>query len=492
MKTLALSIFVVIATYAIPCVHAQIHFAPPVTYPFIQSEEGCPVRDMATGDLNHDGDIDIVILTGSYGKLGFECSGFSGFSVLMGIGDGTFAPPVKYNTQSYPQYILLEDMNNDSILDIVFSTSGGSIAILPGNGDGTFAPALQKIFPHQGFTTGIATADLNKDGNMDIVAAICDFNWDAYSQCGFIFALYGEGDGTISSYCTLNYTQYDSCSGSLVIADIDNDGHLDIIGIALTNLLPEDYELFVGYGDTSDCRIARSEVLLRNIHYQNYYKDIHVVDLDNDLYPEIVITGYGGVVILQGESFTPIEIHHAGFHPIAFTLTDLNLDGYQDIIMSGYNSTSSEGMVSVLPGGPNISFGDPILFPIGNRPEFIATADFNNDGLTDIVISTDTNEVTILLAEISNTSNDGGGTQTIHQAPVKVYPNPATGFLTLHADSDILAIKMYTLTGREVRNMYGPQASLHQVDLSDLASGLYLLNVVTANGTYAVKAIVEN
>ena len=61
-------------------------------------------------------------------------------SVLLGRGDGTFAPQTVVPATSVIMGVALGDVNNDGHLDIVSASQGAAVFL--GNGDGTFGPAM--------------------------------------------------------------------------------------------------------------------------------------------------------------------------------------------------------------------------------------------------------------------------------------------------------------------------------------------------------------
>jgi hypothetical protein len=116
---------------------------------------------VAAGDLNRDGQTDLVISNGG------NPAGM-GMSVLMGNGDGSFQPVVDHPSSVSPGPLAISDFDGDGILDVAithFSTYY-TISVLPGLGDGSFGPPLNSS---TGVTGGsIAVADFNEDGTPDL------------------------------------------------------------------------------------------------------------------------------------------------------------------------------------------------------------------------------------------------------------------------------------------------------------------------------------
>src|SRR5262245_55510664 len=91
-------------------------FLPPVSYP-------ASVYDLAVGDLDKDGILDLV----------------SNGSVLLGNGDGSFQAPISWPAGPNSYDVALGDFNGDGIPDLVVTHAfSNTVSILLGNGNGSF------------------------------------------------------------------------------------------------------------------------------------------------------------------------------------------------------------------------------------------------------------------------------------------------------------------------------------------------------------------
>jgi hypothetical protein len=133
---------------------------PVVTY-FV----GAYPTSVAVSDLNGDGKPDLVVTAAPSDNV----------EVLLGNGDGTFQPEVTYSGVGLrPIFVAVADVNGDGHPDLVVldtdANYNGAVTVLLGFGDGTFAPATTYSSGGKG-AVSLAVVDSNGDGKLDLLVA---------------------------------------------------------------------------------------------------------------------------------------------------------------------------------------------------------------------------------------------------------------------------------------------------------------------------------
>jgi hypothetical protein len=176
------------------------------------------ITSLAVGDFNGDGIPDVV--TTPYGNQTYA-------NIWFGNGDGTFRAGPTVNLSETPYSASVADLNRDGKMDLVFSGYFSDVLVALGNGDGTFqANTIYTLPPY--FTTPLV-ADFNNDGIPDIgyggINAFCDFLSNPW---GWVGVMYGNGDGTFGP--PQQTLSPNSCAGfSIFAADLNGDGRMDLI-----------------------------------------------------------------------------------------------------------------------------------------------------------------------------------------------------------------------------------------------------------------------
>jgi len=192
--------------------------------PHVDTSLGIILVGVVAGDFNGDGKLDLGLLNG--GTPPFH------ISIVPGKGDGTFGPPVNYETGIDPISAVTADFNRDGKLDLAVSNQGG-ISVLLGNGDGTFGG--QQLYSTGDTPYSLVAGDFNGDGNLDLATA----NLGAHTAS----VLLGNGDGTFRTH--VDY-QTGNFSVAVSVGDINGDGKPDLV---VSNGSANTVSVLLGNGD---------------------------------------------------------------------------------------------------------------------------------------------------------------------------------------------------------------------------------------------------
>jgi hypothetical protein len=335
---------------------------------------------LAVGDFRGKGLMDVV--TGNNDTA-------NTVSVLLGKGDGTFAPHVDYPVGSAPTGVAVGDFNGDGKLDIVvvYGFNDARVAVLLGNGDGTFKPFIPTTAGVQGGS--IAVGDFNGDGKLDV--AVSD------SSIGVDIML-GNGDGTFKppvGYATAADPRM------VIVADFNADGKLDL---ATANAESETISVLLGNGNgtlqphmDNSTAVAASCISLAAGDLRNDGKLDIVAGCQSDSEVAVLLSNGNGTFKAAKAYAVP-----AGVDQVA--LGDFNGDGKLDVAVT---NAGSYDMVSVLPGSGSGALKAAVAFGTNFGPAGIATADFNGDGKLDLVTADNGSPFGVTVATISVLLSNG-------------------------------------------------------------------------------------
>lgn len=119
---------------------------------------------LATGDLDEDGNLDVVVVKRQAPVLGPD-----GLELLFGLGDGSFAPALTFATSFTPSGLALSDLDLDGHLDLgLFASDTDGLHVWRGLGTGGFVPdvVLSNV---RASDKGPAWADFDGDGFDDVL-----------------------------------------------------------------------------------------------------------------------------------------------------------------------------------------------------------------------------------------------------------------------------------------------------------------------------------
>jgi hypothetical protein len=348
--------------------------------------------DLALGDFDGDGIDDLAVVATCDTPSPSGCTN-GGLHVIMGRGDGTFRALPTAPIHTYPRATATGDFNGDGLSDLIiaYPNAGGRIDLLPSAGGGWFGP--ETPLHSGGFPTAIASADLNRDGHLDVI--VLDAS-TILSGEGSVKVLVGLGDGTFSP-------SSDVPAGpspiAVAVSDLNDDGlpdlavlnacHLDSCNSGLVRVL-------LGGSDGGLVPAGDHDVGVEPMA-------LVIADFDEDGREDFAVANrctdpdcfgyYGNISILLGGgdgTFAPQTVFgsagsEAAFRSFTLLAADMNSDGHLDLVVADL----WQDMALTFTGNGDATFqGEPIQpgSPVGAAPIDLRSADFNRDGRPDLAV----------------------------------------------------------------------------------------------------------
>ena len=330
---------------------------------------------VAVGDFDNDGNEDLYV-TGYGGNHLYHNNGngtFTDVTSKSGVG-GDKTPGSSWSTSA--SWV---DLDGDGLLDLVvlryvhwdwddlwcgehregyrsYCHPDVFPAIAPlvyhNNGDGTFSEVAEKIgmgTPGKGL--GIAIADLDRDGKIDVVIAndsMPQFLYrnkgnGTFEETGLTAEIAVDGDGRTYAGMGIDSQDY------------DNDGLPDLV---ITNLANQKYALYRNNGDGSFTYDTYATGFAR-MTLLHYCRDINFIEYDND--------GLKDLLVAQGHDLDTVELNYPQLH-------------YKEPLLLARNMGNGKFVDVSAQSGP--------VFTQKWVGRGMAVGDLDNDGRLDSVVTT--------------------------------------------------------------------------------------------------------
>lgn len=332
-------------------------FGAAVSFP--SGSSGSAPSGLAIGDLNLDGNPDVVVANNRS----------SDASVLLGDGLGRLLPPRAFVADEEPLAAGVGVINADAAPDVVVVSrgrQGPNATVLLGLGDGALVGVEDLVARSN--PNSVAIGDFDNNGLTDVAIPHAD---------GMILMYHGVVDGFVAA----PPIDVDSDVNDVVPGDFDGNGLLDFVAVSNDESTIRLYTAVPGEGFGAGVAVALGGPAVSGL----------AVDLNRDGLADVaIIRGTTGtsdsvdVLLANGQGgFAPRASYPVGEIAVEIDFGDCNNDGNVDLFVA--NNASAEVSLLLGTGGGALNPAAPRL--IQGAPKSIAVADFNRDGFDDFAVS---------------------------------------------------------------------------------------------------------
>ena len=318
-------------------------------------------RSIVLTDINNDGDLDVIGGSSAPGSV----------AIWYGDGGGGLSRPQFLPFKGDVRSVAVADIDGDGLKDIICSTQRESVGILIWKNKSGFQWEQAASPAQSGNYEGLAVADLNQDGYVDIAAAN-----STSSRQGGIQVWFGDAHNSWQreSGPTIKGTYM-----NVTLADVNQDGAIDLIGTGWG--IYGALNVWFGNGTGGWSPAA-------TINRGSYYS-ASVKDINGDGHIDILAASYqNGVQIFLGNgrgSFTKTAGPADTGSFWSVLVSDLDGDGAEEILAG---SLDSKGLLAWRKQNVESWISIQDRFPASGTYYQVAKGDLNKDGRDDLCAAT--------------------------------------------------------------------------------------------------------
>jgi hypothetical protein len=356
-----------------------------------QTQVGFTAYSYAVGNEPYAG---VAVTNNTSGNLDLITanSASTTLTLFTNNGDGIFGSNATLQAGSGPAFLATADINGDGRQDIICANDDATtLSIFTNNDTGGFG--LNNTLVVGTGPSCVAPIDVNGDGQMSLATTVN----------GSLLLFANNGSGVFGSGVTLA-----DDNGFVVAADVNGDHRPDLICVSSLNKPNDpDSALLVltnngsgGFGSNNLYEVGEGP------------HSVVAADINGDGKVDLISANYTSstVTILTNNGygvFGSNAAYNVGISPISIVAADINGDGSPDLITANFSANSDVSTVTMLTNNGSGIFGAYATITVDRQPDgnveptYITAADLNHDGKPDLIITSLTGTMTVLINTIA-------------------------------------------------------------------------------------------
>jgi len=298
------------------------------------------LADIKFGDLDGDGYMDVIFNGKSNAELGR--------GIAMNDGAGVFTRSTLDVTAATVSCGFADFDNNGFSDYYVFGNGLNGSAIFFQQADGTFTKDQSSFAAFNLIDADVTTIDFNNDGHIDLFVS----GWDDIAKQRFSAIFINDGTGKFAALAQPNLIQ--KGYGSSVWGDVDGDGWLDLLlngdGGANGETSSDIYRLY-----KNNKGVLESKATFNDYRQISVGDGARMVDWDNDGKLDVILTGWSNTKSRQATTlflgsdaanfvFAESALSNTDFPGVSessIETADINNDGRIDLLITGFNGSQT-------------------------------------------------------------------------------------------------------------------------------------------------------
>ena len=439
------------------------------------------VQDIETGDIDNDGDEDILV------SLAEDIADNHEIILYENLGDNRFLNWRINDSLLYAKDVELADIDSDGDLDAFVTGRDADILGWLRNGGFPGDWSINLIEDNANEPMGITIGDIDDDGVVDV--ALCSSNDEK------VFWYRNDGAGNFTRRIIDPIMEKPL---KLVMNDFNQDGEMDFMVIGGDT--SEAVVLELGLGNSQFNR----EVLFRG----KLPSDLALVDWDLNGTKDVLVSfsASGGtspkidLLLFNNDGsakFSQTSLWSQFERTTALEVFDLDQDGDQDVILGSYDPFGHDDrLMSFALQDAGVLSAPTVLEDRAGEISDIEITSLNDDGYMDILytdlrnselawITLDSIPDVIIEIPVDTTGTDTlrvNSEESLASIPLTIYPNPSTQFAMLSYTFEpgkSYSLEIYDLQGRRLSQVEVPTFFKDiqgiQLDLTRLSPGKYVV-----------------